>query len=258
MELARLRELWTAQQTHLTRHANGRKQLHYLTKHLAFEPQIRRHLRAVDRMTPFARGRVLEWGCRHALDSAVLTMRLGRTIECHGADLFPPGLFSPFHDFSGLAYRQLTDPVALPYPDECFDTVVADGVLEHVADPEGSLGELHRVLRPGGTLLIDALPHRYSYTEAWLRLTGGPAHRRLYSAREIEAALSGHGFEVLRIRKVGVLPGLLNRVDPRVRRAYARASRAIDRTERLLEHSPFAAAAATLCVVSRRPSAAPG
>jgi SAM-dependent methyltransferase len=252
-ELARIRELWTAEQAHLERQdAKSRKQRHYLTKHLGFEPQVRRHLRALDRMTPFVRGRVLEWGCRHALDSAVLTMRLGTAIECHGADLFPPGLFAPFHEFSRLDYRQLTDPVALPYADGYFDTIVADGVLEHVEDADRSLAELHRVLRPGGVLLIDALPNRYSYTEAWLRLTGGPAHKRRYSAREIEAALEGRGFEVLQVRRVGVLPGLLNRAPARVRSAYARAGRRIDRAERLLERSPLAAVAATLCAVSRR------
>jgi len=108
------------------------------------------------------------------------------------------------------------------------------------------------VLRPGGVLLIDALPNRYSYTEAWLRLTGGPAHKRRYSAREIEAALERHGFDVLQVRRVGVLPGLLTGVPARVRSAYARAGRRIDRAERVLERSPLAAVAATLCAVGRR------
>jgi SAM-dependent methyltransferase len=256
-ELAQIRELWSAEQAHLEgQGGKARKQRHYLGKHLGFEPQVRRHLRALDRMTPYVRGRVLEWGCRHALDSAVLTMRFGSAIECHGADLFPPGLFAPFHEFSGLDYRQLTDPVALPYPDAHFDTIIADGVLEHVEDADRSLAELHRVLRPGGVLLIDALPNRYSYTEAWLRLTGGPAHRRRYSAREIAAALDRHGFELIQVRRVGVLPGLLNGAPGRVRSAYARAGHQIDRAERVLERSPLDAVAATLCVVGRRPSEA--
>ena len=46
----------------------------------------------------------------------------------------------------------------LPFDSESFDLVVSNDVLQHVPeeDVELSLGELHRVLRPGGTLL---LPH---------------------------------------------------------------------------------------------------
>jgi SAM-dependent methyltransferase len=252
-ELLQLQRLWDAEKAHLSQQdAKTRRQLHYLTKHLDYEPQIRRHLRAVDRMTPYIHGRILEWGCRHAPDSAILTMRLGQSIECHGADIREPSPYAPFHEFSELTYRQLTHPVALPYPDEHFDTIVAHGVLEHVPDPHASLDELHRVLRPGGALLIDALPYRYSYTEAWLRLTRGPSHERRYSAGHIRTALASHGFEVFDIQRVGVLPGMLNRTTPRVRRTYARASRIIDRVDRLLERTPLNLIATSLFVASHR------
>jgi SAM-dependent methyltransferase len=38
----------------------------------------------------------------------------------------------------------------LPYPDESFDVVLANSVLEHVTDLTAALSEAHRVLRPGG------------------------------------------------------------------------------------------------------------
>ena len=44
------------------------------------------------------------------------------------------------------------------------------GVLEHVQDPDASLDEIRRVLRPGGTFYVTNLPNRYSYTE-----NGSPA-----------------------------------------------------------------------------------
>jgi SAM-dependent methyltransferase len=251
-ELAAVRALWVAQQAHLRQVPDGERQLHYLRKHLDYEPQVRRHLRAVDRMAPYVHGRVLEWGCRHAPDSAVLTMRLGDSIECHGADLFTPGIFRPFHDRSSLAYRQLDDPVALPYDNEQFDTVIAHGVLEHVPDPDGSLGELRRIMKPGATLVIDALPNRYCYTEAWLRATGGPAHKRRYTLATITAALTHHGYRILDLRKVGLLPGMLNRRAPRLRDAYAKASRQIHQAESLLERSPASALAASLFVAAER------
>ena len=42
----------------------------------------------------------------------------------------------------------------LPFEDECFDVVVSCLVLCTVADPARSLGEIHRVLKPGGRLVI--------------------------------------------------------------------------------------------------------
>lgn len=40
----------------------------------------------------------------------------------------------------------------LPFPDESFDTVVATGVFCAVDDPAAAIAEVHRVLRPGGSL----------------------------------------------------------------------------------------------------------
>jgi SAM-dependent methyltransferase len=42
----------------------------------------------------------------------------------------------------------------LPYDDETFEAVVGNFVINHVGDPEVTLKELHRVLRPGGRLAL--------------------------------------------------------------------------------------------------------
>lgn len=42
----------------------------------------------------------------------------------------------------------------IPFPDDSFDHVLCTEVLEHAEDPVGLLAEIHRVLRPGGTLAL--------------------------------------------------------------------------------------------------------
>jgi SAM-dependent methyltransferase len=42
------------------------------------------------------------------------------------------------------------DAEALPYPDGCFDAVVANFGVHHVPNPAAALAEMHRVLVPGG------------------------------------------------------------------------------------------------------------
>ncbi len=47
--------------------------------------------------------------------------------------------------------------LAVPLADECADVVVAGEILEHVEDDVAVLAEAARLLRPGGTLVIDAI-----------------------------------------------------------------------------------------------------
>jgi 2-polyprenyl-6-hydroxyphenyl methylase / 3-demethylubiquinone-9 3-methyltransferase len=66
----------------------------------------------------------------------------------------------------------------VPLPDACTDVVVAGEILEHVEDDVAVLAECARLLRPGGTLVIDTI------ADTWLaeliavrlfeRIPGGP------------------------------------------------------------------------------------
>ncbi len=47
----------------------------------------------------------------------------------------------------------------LPFPNESFDTVIASGVIEHLYNYHGFLMECRRILRGGGTLVINT-PNR--------------------------------------------------------------------------------------------------
>lgn len=80
---------------------------------------------------------------------------------------------------------------ALPFPDACFGAAVSVDVLCHMAvDQPAALDELHRVLKPGGTLVLN-LP-----AFEWLRSAhDARVHTaRRYTAAGIAAALEAAGF----------------------------------------------------------------
>ena len=46
------------------------------------------------------------------------------------------------------------DGTRIPFPDNHFDAVLCTEVLEHAMAPEALIAEMHRVLRPGGSLVM--------------------------------------------------------------------------------------------------------
>lgn len=78
--------------------------------------------------------------------------RLGRAYR----DAMATWFFYRTSDFDGRAHRgniQL-DLQAIDLPDACLDVVLSAHVLEHVPDTDAALGELRRVLVPGGHLVL--------------------------------------------------------------------------------------------------------
>jgi SAM-dependent methyltransferase len=99
---------------------------------------------------PVAGAEVLDVGCSAGL--------YARTLAAEGANVHALDASRPFlEEAARLAARdgvRLTlvqgDAHALPFPDDRFDLVVVGATLNEVADPARALGEIARVLRPGG------------------------------------------------------------------------------------------------------------
>ncbi|MEY4176350.1 MAG: hypothetical protein RI900_3515 [Actinomycetota bacterium] len=93
------------------------------------------------------------------------------------------------------------DATRLPFDDASFDRVITSEVLEHIQDDVAAIGELVRVLRPGGTFAC-TVPTWYPEKINWLlsdeyhapKSVGG--HVRIYSATELKAKLRTAGLYV--------------------------------------------------------------
>lgn len=91
------------------------------------------------------------------------------------------------------------DALALPFADGEFDRVVASEVLEHIPSDEEAIGELVRVLRPGGTMAVTVprwLPERICWllSDAYHEVQGG--HVRIYTAEDLVGKLARAGLVV--------------------------------------------------------------
>lgn len=83
---------------------------------------------------------------------------------------------------------------ALPFADATFDVAAAFDVIEHCADEAGAIGELARVLRPGGRLLA-AVP---AYQWAWSDHDVRAGHHRRYTRARFVHAVRAAGLRVER------------------------------------------------------------
>ena len=77
---------------------------------------------------------------------------------------------------------------ALPFADASFDAVLSTHVAEHLAHPEAAFGEMARVLRPGGRLLL-LTPNRRHYVPLLARVLP----LRLHGALSRRRGLGEHG-----------------------------------------------------------------
>ena len=82
----------------------------------------------------------------------------------------------------------LYDGRRFPLPDASFDGVLCSQVFEHVFNPEEFLGEIRRVLRPGGCLVL-TVPFVWDEHEQ-------PHDFARYSSFGLKALLERNGFEV--------------------------------------------------------------
>ena len=231
---------------------------------------------------PHAGARALDAGCGTGFQAALLA-DLGW--RAYGVDV-SGGLLAVARRRLPEAVLTLASVEALPYPSGHFDVIVSCGsTLSFVDDPARALGEMGRVLRPGGRLLLDC-EHRPSLDLLWTlgsALTGDSLgygvtpreawhalNRRdglrlaypgygplwLFTGRELRRMLGAAGFTTVRAWGVhavtSVLPStLLHRANPP--RPLAAAYRALRRLDTALAPTtPARALANSLVILAER------
>ena len=198
---------------------------------------LERRRRLVTPLLPAHAGHLVDFGCGNGAQTLLFRDRFDRLT---GLDIVPEqtAAFGEAAARLGVAVRaraELAGDGALPLPDGDADVVTSFTVLEHVADEQQALGELRRVLKPGG-LLVVSVPNRWWLFEthgadlpllpwnrvplvSWWpkRLHDRWARARAYRRRELVGLLRECGFEPVSIVRLtaplDVLPeGALRRL----------------------------------------------
>ena len=85
------------------------------------------------------------------------------------------------------------DGKTFPFQNDEFDSIIVNEVFEHVFNPVDFLNEIHRVLKPGGTLLM-TVPFIWDEHEQ-------PNDYARYTSFGLQHILEKSGFEVIEHRK---------------------------------------------------------
>lgn len=113
-------------------------------------------------------------------------------IHLVGSEIYPEGIAFAAERITNGEFMQM-DARQLPFVAE-FDAIGAFDLLEHVAEDETVLKQIHQALKPGGLLVLTVPQHRW----LWSSIDEYSFHIRRYAARALYDKVTLAGFTIVR------------------------------------------------------------
>lgn len=164
------------------------QELAITTKRRFFSPVFYlQHQAVLQYIQQYLHGVVIDLGCGYAPFSATLPKTV---VQYDTLDTVPLPRGPKLTFISDIQNMQ-------EVPSAHYDGALCLEVLEHVPDPLSALREIHRILKPNGTLIL-TVPHLS-------RLHDEPHDYYRYTVHGIHYILECAGFEVLKVERKGGL-----------------------------------------------------
>jgi len=163
----------------------------------------------LDALTLTATDRVLDVGCGpgRTVERAALAASRGRVVGLDFSDemlRLATRRCRPLIDAGRVELRR-GDAGALPYAAGSFDKVLSVHTIYFWGDPSAVVGEIHRVLVPGGRLVLGFRPKE----DAQFVADFPTSVYRFHATNDVQGMLFDAGFEAITAAPAGDLTGLV-------------------------------------------------
>lgn len=142
---------------------------------------------------------VMEVGCSSGFLIEEIEKNVGN-IFLIGADVVSGPLNSLAKRYPNTPFLRF-DMMDCPLPSNSVDVLIMLNVLEHISDDTLALSQAFRILKPGGSLIVEVPAGKRLYGAYDRELK----HFRRYSRSELKAKLLSTGFKIQRISHLGFL-----------------------------------------------------
>ncbi len=147
--------------------------------------------------------RLIDIGCGPGAFLAQVQERFPE-IQLNALDLSEAMIEETRARLAETAVLTVGDSEDMPLESGLYGVVTCNMSIHHYPHPQEAVNEMHRILRPGGWLLLNdmdcAAPIRVAANVLFPRLPGGDV--RMYEKEEIKAMLRKAGFRKIKYRKI--------------------------------------------------------
>jgi len=155
-----------------------------------------------------------------AKNTRILAWASEQGAHAYGVDISPPIVTLARSAFNGHRLRcAVSDVRELPFRDASFDAIYSMGTIEHFDETEHAVGEIARVLKPGGRAIV-GVPNRNDpflrpLLSTVLQAIGlyDYGFEKSYSRRQLRAMLERAGLTVVAETAILFIPGWLRMLD---------------------------------------------
>lgn len=183
---------------------------YFITKYLENQPMFMAIIRSQEavlfqKYSKFSNGKILDFGCGNGFFARLV---FGKSKINVGLDLFDNERVKEAKKKNIFKKISLYDGNKIPYPDNYFNTVVSNCVLEHIPDINLSLKEIYRVLKPDGCFITSVMADQWENNLFGTKIFGKKYidylqkiqdHHNLFSNKQWQTYFRNTGYKILSI-----------------------------------------------------------